>query len=89
MEGKGTTNAIYILQSITERVLEQQKEVYLYLNISHGHNTEIALRIAQTKLHFQRLKSVQTNKYIPIHIRRALEDYIELILIYVCEALTI
>ena len=33
-------------------------------------NTEFASRIAQVKMNFQRIKQVQTNKYMPIHTRR-------------------
>ena len=32
MEGKGTTNAIYILRPIIEQALKVQKEVYLCFN---------------------------------------------------------
>ena len=47
---------------------------------------EIASTIKQAKKIFQRMKSVLTDRYISNHTRkRALECYIEPILIYECE----
>ena len=78
----------------------KQRYLFKYLGTlisSDGcNNTEIASRIAQAKRN-QRMKSILTNKYISIHTRRifiytrrrALECYIEPILMYGCEGWTI
>ncbi|GFO38018.1 sperm-associated antigen 1 [Plakobranchus ocellatus] len=75
-------------------VLEGKKDQFKYLGSlisSDGrNNSEVASRIAQAKTNFQKMKTVLTNKNISIRTRRrALECYIEPILMYGCEAWTI
>ncbi|GFO13624.1 endonuclease-reverse transcriptase [Plakobranchus ocellatus] len=72
----------------------KQKDQFKYLGSlisSDGrNNSEVASRIAQAKTNFQKMKTVLTNKNISIRTRRrALECYIEPILMYGCEAWTI
>ncbi|GFO46620.1 endonuclease-reverse transcriptase [Plakobranchus ocellatus] len=72
----------------------KQKDQFKYLGSlisSDGrNNSEVASRIAQAKTNFQKMKTVLTNKNISIQTRRrALECYIEPILMYGCEAWTI
>ena len=55
VEGKGTTKAIYILRAIVERVLEMQKEVYLYhIDCAEAFDRErydeIITQLAQSKI---------------------------------------
>ncbi|GFO08444.1 hypothetical protein PoB_003494900 [Plakobranchus ocellatus] len=54
----------------------------------HGKtNREISARTAQAKIIFQRMKTILTNKHISIKTRkRALQRYIEPVLMYGCEA---
>ncbi|GFO14917.1 mitogen-activated protein kinase kinase kinase 7 [Plakobranchus ocellatus] len=71
----------------------KQKDQFKYLGSlisSDGrNNSEVASRIAQAKTNFQKMKTVLTNKNISIRTRRrALECYIEPILMYGCEAWT-
>ncbi|GFO42695.1 RNA-directed DNA polymerase from mobile element jockey [Plakobranchus ocellatus] len=52
--------------------------------------TEISARTAQAKIKFQKMKTILTNKHISIETRkRALQCYIEPVLMYGCEAWTI
>ncbi|GFO36468.1 katanin p60 ATPase-containing subunit a-like 2, partial [Plakobranchus ocellatus] len=72
----------------------KQKDQFKYLGSlisSDGrNNSEVASRIAQVKTNFQKMKTGLTNKNISIRTRRrALECYIEPILMYGCEAWTI
>ena len=72
----------------------KQRDHFKYLGAlvsSDGrNNTEISARIAQAKMMFQKMKTVLTNSHISIQKRkRTLECYIELILMYGCEAWTI
>ncbi|GFN90606.1 endonuclease-reverse transcriptase [Plakobranchus ocellatus] len=53
-------------------------------------NREIAAKTAQAKINFQKMKTILTNKHISIEKRkRALQCYIEPVLMYGCEAWTI
>ncbi|GFN85343.1 endonuclease-reverse transcriptase [Plakobranchus ocellatus] len=53
-------------------------------------NREISARAAQAKINFQKMKTILTNKHIFIESRkRALQCYIEPVLMYGCEAWTI
>ncbi|GFN78136.1 craniofacial development protein 2 [Plakobranchus ocellatus] len=53
-------------------------------------NREISARTAQAKINFQKKKIILTNKHISIKTRkRALQCYIEPVLMYGCEAWTI
>ncbi|GFO24426.1 timeless-interacting protein [Plakobranchus ocellatus] len=75
---------------VLERVerLGARKEVKI--SSDGRNNSEVASRIAQAKTNFQKMKTVLTNKNISIRTRRrALECYIEPILMYGCEAWTI
>ena len=72
----------------------KQREQFKYLGTlvsSDGRNKiEISSRIAQAKRNFQKMKAVLTNQCISIQTRqRALQCYIEPILMYGCEAWTI
>ena len=72
----------------------KQRDQFKYLGTlisSDGrNNTEISSRIAQAKLSFQKMKAVLTNKNISIKTRRrALQCYIDPILMYGWEAWTI
>ncbi|GFO45839.1 endonuclease-reverse transcriptase [Plakobranchus ocellatus] len=72
----------------------KQREQFKYLGTlisSDGRNkVEISSRIAQAKRSFQKMKAVLTNQCISIQTRqRALQCYIEPILMYGCEAWTI
>ncbi|GFO27950.1 endonuclease-reverse transcriptase [Plakobranchus ocellatus] len=52
--------------------------------------TEISARTAPAKINFQKMKTILTNKHISIETRkRALQCYIEPVLMYGCEAWTI
>ena len=67
--------------------MDQFKHLGTSISIDGGNDTEIASRIAQAKKNFQRMKSILTNNRISIHTRRrALECYIESILMYRCKA---
>ncbi|GFO00780.1 endonuclease-reverse transcriptase [Plakobranchus ocellatus] len=53
-------------------------------------NREISARTAQAKINFQKMKAILTNKHISIEMRkRALQCYIEPVLMYGCEAWTV
>ena len=68
----------------------KQRDQFTYLSTSissDGHNdTEIASSIAQTKNNFERMKLILTNNILFQTERRALEYYIEPILMYGCGA---
>ncbi|GFO45100.1 hypothetical protein PoB_007160500 [Plakobranchus ocellatus] len=78
---------------INEVKLKQtEKFKYLGTIISNDGKTnrEISARTAQAKINFQKMKTILTNKHISIETRkRALQCYIEPVLMYGCEALTI
>ncbi|GFO12710.1 endonuclease-reverse transcriptase [Plakobranchus ocellatus] len=76
------------------KVKLKQTEKFKYLGtiISNDGKTnrEISARTAQAKIIFQKMKTILTNKYISIESRkRALQCYIEPVLMYGCEAWTI
>ncbi|GFO19349.1 endonuclease-reverse transcriptase [Plakobranchus ocellatus] len=76
------------------KVKLKQTEKFKYLGtiISNDGktNTEISARTAQAKINFQKMKTILTNKHISIETRkRALQCYIEPVLMYGCEAWTI
>ncbi|GFN96055.1 ranbp2-like and grip domain-containing protein 3 [Plakobranchus ocellatus] len=69
--------------------LELEKFKYLGTIISNDGKTnrEISARTAQAKINFQKMKTILTNKHISIETRkRALQCYIEPVLMYGCEA---
>ncbi|GFO09658.1 endonuclease-reverse transcriptase, partial [Plakobranchus ocellatus] len=78
---------------INEVKLKQtEKFKYLGTIISNDGKTnrEISARTAQAKINFQKMKTILTNKHISIKMRkRALQCYIEPVLMYGCEAWTI
>ncbi|GFO08712.1 endonuclease-reverse transcriptase [Plakobranchus ocellatus] len=78
---------------INEVKLKQtEKFKYLGTIISNDGKTnrEISARTAQAKINFQKMKTILTNKHISIETRkRALQCYIEPVLMYGCEAWTI
>ena len=61
---------------------DQFKYLGTLISSHRGNNTEIGSRITQAKKSFQRMKSILTNNHILIQTRRALEGYIEPILMY-------
>ncbi|GFO14411.1 LOW QUALITY PROTEIN: hypothetical protein PoB_004091600 [Plakobranchus ocellatus] len=72
----------------------KQREKFKYLGtiISNDGKTnrEISARTAQAKINFQKMKTILTNKHIYIETtKRALQCYIEPVLMYGCEAWTI
>ncbi|GFN79687.1 endonuclease-reverse transcriptase [Plakobranchus ocellatus] len=72
----------------------KQREKFKYLGtiISNNGKTnrETSARTAQAKINFQKMKTILTNKHIFIETRkRALQCYIEPVLMYGCEAWTI
>ncbi|GFO14810.1 gonadotropin-releasing hormone receptor [Plakobranchus ocellatus] len=76
------------------KVKLKQTEKFKYLGtiISNDGKTnrEISARTAQAKINFQKMKTILTNKHISIETRkRALQCYIEPVLMYGCEAWTI
>ncbi|GFO32491.1 endonuclease-reverse transcriptase [Plakobranchus ocellatus] len=76
------------------KVKLKQAEKFKYLGtiISNDGKTsrEISARTAQAKINFQKMKIILTNKHIFIETRkRALQCYIEPVLMYGCEAWTI
>ncbi|GFN86839.1 endonuclease-reverse transcriptase [Plakobranchus ocellatus] len=76
------------------KVKLKQTEKFKYLGtiISNDGKTnrEISSRTAQAKINFQKMKTILTNKHISIETRkRALQCYIEPVLMYGCEAWTI
>ncbi|GFO48668.1 poly [ADP-ribose] polymerase [Plakobranchus ocellatus] len=78
---------------INEVKLKQtEKFKYLGTIISNDGKTnrEISARTAQATINFQKMKTILTNKHISIETRkRALQCYIEPVLMYGCEAWTI
>ncbi|GFN73966.1 retrovirus-related pol polyprotein from type-2 retrotransposable element r2dm [Plakobranchus ocellatus] len=79
---------------INNKVKLKQTEKFKYLGtiISNDGKTnrEISARTAQAKINFQKMKTILTNKHISIKTRkRALQCYIEPVLMYGCEAWTI
>ncbi|GFO02086.1 endonuclease-reverse transcriptase [Plakobranchus ocellatus] len=78
---------------INEVKLKQtEKFKYLGTIISNDGKTnrEISARTTQAKINFQKMKTILTNKHISIKTRkRALQCYIEPVLMYGCEAWTI
>ncbi|GFO42822.1 craniofacial development protein 2 [Plakobranchus ocellatus] len=78
---------------INEVKLKQaEKFKYLGTIISNDGKTnrEISARTAQAKINFQKMKTILTNKHISMETRkRALQCYIEPVLMYGCEAWTI
>ncbi|GFO46645.1 RNA-directed DNA polymerase from mobile element jockey [Plakobranchus ocellatus] len=78
---------------INEVKLKQtEKFKYLGTIISNDSKTkrETSARTAQAKINFQKMKTILTNKHISIETRkRALQCYIEPVLMYGCEAWTI
>ncbi|GFO18604.1 cyclin-dependent kinase-like 2 [Plakobranchus ocellatus] len=73
------------------KVKLKQTEKFNYLGtiISNDGKTnrEISARTAQAKINFQKMKTILTNKHISIETRkRALQCYIEPVLMYGCEA---
>ncbi|GFN90513.1 endonuclease-reverse transcriptase [Plakobranchus ocellatus] len=77
---------------INEVKLKQtEKFKYLGTIISNNGKTsrEISARTAQAKINFQKMKTILTNKHISIETRkRALQCYIEHVLMYGCAAWT-
>ncbi|GFO15828.1 craniofacial development protein 2 [Plakobranchus ocellatus] len=76
------------------KVKLKQTEKFKYLGtiiLNDGKtNREISARTAQAKINFQKMKTILTNKHISIETRkRALQCYIEPVLMYGCEAWTI
>ncbi|GFO47360.1 endonuclease-reverse transcriptase [Plakobranchus ocellatus] len=76
------------------KVKLKQTEKFKYLGtiISNNGKTnrEISARNAQAKINFQKMKTILTNKHISMETRkRALQCYIEPVLMYGCEAWTI
>ncbi|GFO41770.1 endonuclease-reverse transcriptase [Plakobranchus ocellatus] len=72
----------------------KQREMFKYLGkmISNDGKTnrEISARTAEAKINFQKMKTILTNKHISIETRkRALQCYIEPVLMYGCKAWTI
>ncbi|GFO22537.1 endonuclease-reverse transcriptase [Plakobranchus ocellatus] len=78
---------------IIEVKLKQTKKIkYLGTIISNNGKTnrEISARTFLAKINFQKMKTILTNKHISIKTRkRALQCYIEPVLMYGCEAWTI
>ncbi|GFO17364.1 RNA-directed DNA polymerase from mobile element jockey [Plakobranchus ocellatus] len=74
------------------KLKQSEKFKYLGTIISNDGKTnrEISARTAQAKINFQKMKTILTNKHISIETRkRALQCYIEPVLMYGCEAWTI
>ncbi|GFN78227.1 RNA-directed DNA polymerase from mobile element jockey [Plakobranchus ocellatus] len=74
------------------KLKHRKKFKYLETIISNDgkKNREISARTAQAKINFQKMKTILTNKHISIETRkRALQCYIEPVLMYGCEAWTI
>ncbi|GFO08077.1 RNA-directed DNA polymerase from mobile element jockey [Plakobranchus ocellatus] len=74
------------------KLKQTEKFKYLRTIISNNGKTnrEISARTAQAKINFQKMKTILTNKHISIETRkRALQCYIEPVLMYGCEAWTI
>ncbi|GFO05642.1 RNA-directed DNA polymerase from mobile element jockey [Plakobranchus ocellatus] len=74
------------------KLKKTEKFKYLGTIISNDGKTnrEISARTSQAKINSQKMKTILTNKHISIEMRRrALQCYIEPVLMYGCEAWTI